>query len=142
MNKSVSPAFTLVELLIVIAVIGVLAVVVLSALSDARTQGKNVRIQTEMDAIAKRAEAEHLQFLTYDTVCGSNGIDQSDDISRIITSINTFASSTLICNSQTTSYAISVPINTMHWCIDSLGTKKEIPDALDNTVGAEEFFCP
>ncbi len=137
---SLQRGFTLVELLITIAIIGILAMVVLTSLNDARIQGINAKIETEMDAIAKRAEVEHIQSLTYDSVCGSNGISQSPDILRSITSINTFASSTLICNSQTTSYAISVPINTTHWCIDSLGTKKEIPDALDDTAGAEEFF--
>jgi type IV pilus assembly protein PilE len=142
MWKPSQHGFTLVELLITIAIIGILAMVVLTSLNDARIQGINAKIETEMDAIAKRAEVEHIQSLTYDSVCGSNGISQSPDILRSITSINTFASSTLICNSQTTSYAISVPINTTHWCIDSLGTKKEIPDALDDTVGAEEFFCP
>jgi prepilin-type N-terminal cleavage/methylation domain-containing protein len=142
MWKPSQHGFTLVELLITIAIIGILAMVVLTSLNDARIQGINAKIETEMDAIAKRAEVEHIQSLTYDSVCGSNDISQSPDILRSITSINTFASSTLICNSQTTSYAISVPINTTHWCIDSLGTKKEIPAALDDTDGAEKFFCP
>jgi hypothetical protein len=39
---------------------------------------------------------------------------------------------------QSTSYAISVPRGTVHWCIDSHKTKKEIPVAL--TSG--ELVCP
>jgi prepilin-type N-terminal cleavage/methylation domain-containing protein len=134
--------FTLIELLVVIAIIGILAAVILASLSDARDEGIKAKLQTEMDSIAKRAAIEESQTFTYDTVCGSNGFSQSPVIIDLVSSINSLASSSMACNSDTDEYAISVPIGTEHFCIDSTGVKKEIPDALNETIGSEEFVCP
>jgi prepilin-type N-terminal cleavage/methylation domain-containing protein len=130
--------FTLIELLVVIAIIGILASVILASLSDARNQGVNAKIKTEMDSIAKRAAIEETRSFTYDTVCGSNGFATSSEITKLITSINTLASSTVSCNSDTTQFAVSVPIDTIHWCVDSLGVKRELPTALVSG----EYVCP
>ena len=142
MKKQLLAGFTLIELLITIAIIGILAAVILTSLNDAREQSINAKIKTEMDAIAKRASIENARLFTYDMVCGSNGFDQSEPIEYLITSINSFASSTVICNSSPAAYALSVPVDTVHWCVDSTGVRKEIPDPLVDTVGSEEFVCP
>lgn len=133
--------FTLIELLVVIAIIGILASVIFSALSDARVQGVAAKVKSEMDSIAKRASVNYSHTFTYDTVCGSNGAATSSEIMGLITSINSMASSSLVCNSDASAFAISIPIeSTEHWCVDSTGKKKRIPAAL--TVSPPQLTCP
>ncbi len=131
--------FTIVELLIVIAIIGILVAVVLGALGDARDEGLEAKIKSEMTMLAKRAKVDEAQALTYDVVCGSNGFATSTDIARIITSIERFAPEAVVCNSTTEAFAASVALSsTTHWCVDSAGTGKNVNVAL--AVG--EVVCP
>lgn len=126
------------ELLIVIAIIGILASVIISSLNDARQQGINTKIKSEMDSIAKRGAIEESQSASFDTVCGSNSAIQSSVVVALINSIETLSVGVVTCNSDRTEYAVSVPLDTVHWCVDSTGARKEIPNAL--TAG--QLACP
>jgi prepilin-type N-terminal cleavage/methylation domain-containing protein len=131
--------FTIVELLIVIAIIGILSSVILGSLSTARDDGLSAKIKSEMTVLSKRARVDESQSFTFDVVCGSNGVATSTEIARIITSIERFAPSPVVCNSNTEEYAVSVEISsTTHWCVDSVGVSKGIGGALTAT----DFVCP
>ena len=90
-----------------------------------------------MDAVFKRAITEQVQYGTYDVVCGSNGIGTSTEIQQIFDSIDSIASTSVVCNSDTGEYAVSVGLESAYWCIDSLGIRKEIGSALTT-----QLSCP
>jgi prepilin-type N-terminal cleavage/methylation domain-containing protein len=130
--------FTVVELLIVIAIIGVLASVVLPRLETARYEGLETKKKTELVAVGKRAAIEESSSLTFDVVCGTGGSVQATSISDMIFAIESFSGDTVSCNSQAGAYAVSIPLDgIVHWCVDSGGIRIERSTAL----AVSEFAC-
>lgn len=131
--------FTIVELLIVIAIIGILVAVVLGALTDARDDGLAAKVKSEMAVLLKRASVDESQSLTFDVVCGSNGFATSATIVNIINSIERFSPEKVTCHSQTARFAVSAATgSSTYWCIDSTGVSKEAMAQL----AAGEYQCP
>jgi type IV pilus assembly protein PilE len=130
--------FTLIELLVVIAIIGILAAVVLASMNDARESGEEAKIKSELDSITKQAETEYVANNSYDSVCGSNGATTSAPIAGLLASINSVASSTAVCNSSATDFAVAAPVGTGYWCLDSTGQRKQLSAALPSG----DTVCP
>lgn len=138
-NYSDNSGFTLVELLIVIAIIGILAVVVLGSLNTAREEGLSAKIKSELSILIKRAKIDESQSLTYDVVCGSNGFATSTNIRFILDSVERYSPENVVCNSATDEFAVSAAMSsTTFWCVDSLGISREIGAQL----GAGVRQCP
>lgn len=127
--------FTIVELLIVIAILGIVASIILSSLNDARDQGLEAKIIAELEGIQTRAAIEESTTLNYHHVCGTGGNPQSVMIAELLASIGTIASSTPVCNGAADEYAVSAPVaGTDHWCVDSRGSSGVIAAPLASST--------
>jgi len=68
--------FTLVELLIVVAIIGVLAGIAIPNFLGARTRAKVAKSFADMDAIGKAEELYYIDHLEYTAVTGDDGLSE------------------------------------------------------------------
>ncbi|NQV88620.1 MAG: prepilin-type N-terminal cleavage/methylation domain-containing protein [Parcubacteria group bacterium] len=137
MLKNTKKGFTLVELLIVIAIIGILSSIVLAGLSSSRNKSKDTAIKSQI--ISMRSQAEIFLGInnSYGTVgdkCdGSSGVSSlfstspnSGGLSALVVGLSSVSVPTCITASSVgglaDSWAISAPLvtnNTSFVCADS-----------------------
>jgi prepilin-type N-terminal cleavage/methylation domain-containing protein len=131
--------FTLIELIIVVAIIGILASVILPRLNTARDIAFVTKVVSELDSLRKTAAIEESNQLTFDVVCGSNSFATSTKILSLIASIQETTGNQIVCNSATDEFALSVEIvPRSFWCIDSSGNST----STSANIAVGEFRCP
>lgn len=133
--------FTLVELLIVIAIIGILSSVVMSSLSEARTEAYDSKVKSQLSNVRAAAELYYNSRLNYGASTswvsngtGTNGCeagmftDTASGLSSLTISANYPAGeNTIVCNSNGRAYAVSdnLAATSTYWCVDSTGASKQ-----------------
>lgn len=130
--------FTLIEVIVVIAIIAILSTVVLSASSSARIKANDVSIKANLDSIRTSAEFFRDKHGHYGAIvplsdCASGELFVYGPIASAIKSAeqssNSVAGTCLAEDSSgqslhSTSWAVSVPLasdNSVNWCVDSNG---------------------
>ncbi len=139
-------AFTLIELLIVIAIIGVLASIILASLNSSRDKGSDTGMKTAINSLRS---AGNIIFNEYGCFAGSSGgcngtnlgpgacstpgstIFSNLEFAKITAPYRTSSDFITSCSSTTgqTAWAIAIRLKsntTKAWCVDSLNTAKEI----------------
>ncbi|MEI8062387.1 MAG: type II secretion system protein [bacterium] len=135
--------FTLVELLIVIAIIGILSSVVLANVSQGRTKAYDAKVQAQMASIRGDAEIYYITNGNYGITTYSCGLgmfaDTASGMVNLTKSVNyPVGENTIVCNSDsvTKTYAVSDNMSgtSTYWCIDSKGTSKQESTSLANST--------
>lgn len=123
--------FTIVELLIVVAIIGILATIVIVSLREASDRARNTKIVTSVTQIRKVAEDMYIQESSgYESLCLSGGLNiaYTDILETLKDDIEKFGGSNIVCYSSRYSYCVSTLMTgstAKYFCIDSDGNNIE-----------------
>lgn len=145
MKISSRNAFTLIELMMVIAIISVLSAVVLTSLNSARERSANAGIKSNLNSVRGMIALYYDTYGNYGTgatnYCYQGGMFNSTTPYNINGAINEALKSSghtggAYCRSNLTfnQWAIAIPLKPLTgntttqkaWCIDSRGISKEI----------------
>jgi type II secretory pathway pseudopilin PulG len=136
--------FSLVELLILIAIIGILAALVIAVATPARNKAADARIRNDIRQLRWEAEivydsqnASFEDWSTHGTVADNVTIIL-DDIDGALGQENAVT----IRDSDDNTYCVSAPLVSFpgqHYCIDHRGVFEEVADSCD---GSAPFACP
>ena len=108
--------FTIIELLLVVAIIGILSSVTYASLGGAREKARDTSIASNMQGILIEANLYHSKYDTYTDFC----IDTTTDIDELLAKIGTESPSTPTCSDQDDEYGVIVELHSgKYYCVDS-----------------------
>lgn len=134
-KKAKKRGFTLMELLVVVAIIGILAAIVLVSLNSARNKGKNAAIKSQMVSLRSAGELHNEDNGSFATFCAST------EATNLSAGVTNSGGTSFDCDAASDAWAAEVQLvgtGAGFWCVDSTGASK----AEAATKGATATVCP
>lgn len=133
MKLKSNKGFTLLELLVVIALIGIFAAIVVAALNSARNKGKDSSIRGTMAGMRAQAQLYYAANSYYaspnTTTCGFYLFATSKSSQGVLEAVTEIekqnGSYNMSCAADTKNWGVSTTLNDgTSWCVDSQGKTK------------------
>lgn len=127
-QKKLSSGFTLLELLVVVAIIGILTAVVMISTSTSRKKGQDSSIKSQMVSLRSQAELYFSINSNYNNLFTSNNTWASTDnnINAILVGVDK-QTTTHTAGSSSSAWAAQAQLKldpTQYFCVDSTFTNK------------------
>lgn len=141
--------FTLIEMMVVIAIMGILSSMIIINLNNSRLRAVDASIKIEMAGLRRASEIYYESNQSYGSNANScnassSMFKQDVVVSNIIDSIKNIDGVNVTCRSTGANFAVSADLVSVdgdfddNWCIDSSGAARPTDDPpLPNTP-----FCP
>lgn len=158
--KDFKRGFTLLELLIVVAIIAILASVILVALGASRDKGADAAVKSNLNTIRGQSELFYSNndnsFLpaggsTFSiatcpvyNASGTNMLSKDKTIADAVAEAVKRGSNGSSCYNSALNWAIAVGLKTnanTSWCVDSGGNSKQVSSAPAGAINASTFIC-
>lgn len=158
--KNFKKGFTLLELLVVVAIIAILVSVTLVALSDSRNKGADAAVKSNLNTIRGQSELFYSNndnsFLPIGgstfgiatcpvyNASGTNMLSKDKTIADAIAEAVKRGSNGSSCYNSGLNWAIAVGLKTnanTSWCIDSGGESKQVASVSTSAINATTFTC-
>lgn len=150
--------FTILELLVVLAIIGMLAIIVFVSINGGRAGARDAKVKAQMTEIRKAANNYYDSKGNYgassmatpaNQCTGSMFTDVASRMHELTGKSDTWPfGTTLSCQATNASYAVTasltaanaalIPLASNYWCVDSSGVSKAVPAHLLSGV----VVCP
>lgn len=157
--KKEEKGFTLLELLMVVAIIGVLTSIVLVSLTDSRNRGADAAVKSNLDTVRGQSElfySSSNSFLpsggaTFNiatcpayNASGTNMLSKDKVIAEAIAEAVKRGDNGSSCYNSSINWAIAVGLKSnsaLSWCVDSGGNSKQVSSAPNGAINNTTFSC-
>jgi prepilin-type N-terminal cleavage/methylation domain-containing protein len=161
MKINLRKGFTLLELLVVVAIIGILSAVIMAALNNANTKGKDAAIKSNLKNAITQGEIFYatntVALNSYTNVCNAGPIGGANTVYNLvlaaakasalasygIDNVPAASASVATCNDTAGGWAAEVPLKSaganQMWCVDSTG--KSVQTAGSTLASAADVTC-
>jgi prepilin-type N-terminal cleavage/methylation domain-containing protein len=159
-RKKLVSGFTLLELLIVIAIIGILTSIIMISLSDTRNKGEDTAVKSNLNTIRGVSELFYANngnsFLpvggsTFSIAAcpvynasGTNMLSADKTIADAIAEAIKRGANGSSCYNSNIAWAVAVGLKssvTASWCVDSGGNSKQVSSAPGGAINGATFSC-
>jgi prepilin-type N-terminal cleavage/methylation domain-containing protein len=148
MVQRLKKGFTLIELVVVIAIVGILSTVILFSVAQYINKGKDSNIKGNLAVLISAGEVHYNGHGSYLEFCSSSVVDNAyDQIPKPNVEMDCGTGLCCFVNSYGDMWAACAQLftdNTKAYCVDSRGVQGEIANSGCNIAGsvAQDFQCP